>query len=387
MTAFFTIATALSLTVFTLIAASIDNQSRTQQTDQELTTTAEQLIQTADWSDSFTFNRFGVQSWTAISDHFAFIDDAGIAVASPDQAGLPPDHVITALVATARRTGRSEFVTAPAGATPSEFRWTALAYPFVSEPVVLVGTPTKPIKTAHQHLDIMLILAAVGLTIGGVMIGHLLSGLAMRPALRSIAQQEQFLREAAHELRTPLTTMRLGVAGIPDPDAPAALQRVAEQVRRMSELTDRLLDRARLRNADAPEIVLTPLRLDQLVERAVEDHPTNDHVTVSTTPTVVRGHPELLTQLVRNLVDNAVAHGAPPVRVIVGHDTLTVADDGTGIEEDRRKGVLRPGGSTGSGTGTGLAIVAWIAAAHAAEISLGAPASGGLEVTIQFPTT
>jgi two-component system OmpR family sensor kinase len=385
MTAFFTIATALSLTVFALIAASIDNQSRTQQTDQELMTTAEQLIGTATWSDTFTFDRFGVQSWTTIHDHFAFIDDAGIAVASPDQDGLPPDHVIATLVATVHRTGRSAFVTAPAGATQSEFRWTTRAYPFVSEPVVLVGTPIRPIETAHQQLVIMLTLVAVGLTIGGAMIGHLLSGLAMRPALRSIAQQEQFLREAAHELRTPLATMRLGVAGVPDPDAPAALRRVAEQVRRMSDLTDRLLARARLRGADTAEIVLIPLRLDQLVERAIEEHPNAEHVTVSSTPSIIRGHPELITQLVRNLVENAVTHGAPPVRVVVGHDALTVADSGPGIGEHRRQRVLRPGGSSGSGTGTGLAIVAWITTAHGAELRLGAAVSGGLEVAVQFP--
>lgn len=99
---------------------------------------------------------------------------------------------------------------------------------------------------------------------------------------------------------------------------------------------------------------------------------------MSTIPCVVRRQPELITQFVRNPVEDAVIHGAPPVRVVVGHDALIIADDGPGVGTVGNASPDRPGGSTGSGTDTGLALVAWVAAAYGAELGLGTAASGGL---------
>jgi two-component system OmpR family sensor kinase len=388
MTAFFTLATALSLTVFAVITATNDAESRTREASKDLVATSDVLLRTADWdqaTERFSFGRLGVQSWDTVTDHFAFVDNHGIVVASPDQAGLPSDRTIADLVDRAHRTAAVASTDAPDVGHGDTYRWVAQSFPDAAEPVVLVGAPSAPLVAAHERLVRSLVLTAISLTVGGAVLGHLLSGLAMRPALRGIAQQEQFLREAAHELRTPLATMQLGVDAVPDAEAPAALRRMSEQVQRMADLTNHLLARARLRTPDGSAVALSPLRLDQLVERTLEELPDRDDVEHVTAPTVVDGQPELIAELVRNLVENAFRHGAPPVRIVVTDRVLRVSDGGAGIPSARRTHVLRPGGSTGSGTGTGLVIVAWVARVHHADLRLATAATHGLEVTVSFP--
>ena len=109
---------------------------------------------------------------------------------------------------------------------------------------------------------------------------------------------------------------------------------------------------------------------------------------------LVRGDPEALRVLVRNLVDNAVRytppHGSVQVRV---HSTsreavLEVADTGPGIAPADRERVFdrfyRRAAAQESGTGLGLAIVKAIADRHDARVMLGESPAGGLLAAVSF---
>ena len=248
---------------------------------------------------------------------------------------------------------------------------------------VLVGTELARSEHDHDLLVRWLALGCTALVCCAAAVGHLLSGRAMRPALRGLGQQEQFLAEAAHELRTPLATLRLVVERGGSSDEALRL------VDRLSRLVTGLLARARLESG-AQRVELVPLRLDQLVETTVEELPDHESVTVTAEPVVVRGDPDLLAQAVRNLVENAQRHGGPagsPVEVGVTPGLVTVRDHGDGVPlADRERVFARGVTGTGPGTGAGLAIVRWVAGLHHGTARLTDAPGGGLLAELRLPT-
>jgi len=247
---------------------------------------------------------------------------------------------------------------------------------------VLVGTELARSEHDHDLLVRWLALGCTALVCCAAAVGHLLSGRAMRPALRGLGQQEQFLAEAAHELRTPLATLRLVVERNGSSDEALRL------VDRLSRLVTGLLARARLESG-AQRVELVPLRLDQLVETTVEELPDHESVTVTAEPVVVRGDPDLLAQAVRNLVENAQRHGGPagsPVEVSVTPGLVTVRDHGDGVPlADRERVFARGVTRTGPGTGAGLAIVRWVAGLHHGTARLADAPGGGLLAELRLP--
>ena len=228
---------------------------------------------------------------------------------------------------------------------------------------VLAADDPGPDENDHVLLVRWLALGCTGLVLAAALVGHLLSGRSMRPALQALARQEQFLAEAAHELRTPLATLRVTL----ESGSPAE---AAGLVDRMGRMVGGLLTRARI-EAGTQQAEATPLRLDQLVEQVVDEvslaHPGAD-LTVTAGPVVVDGDPDLLEQAVRNLVENALRHGGgTPVEVDVHEGGVTVRDHGPGFQA----------GAAPDGHGIGLAIVRWVASLHGGTVVLGAAPGGG----------
>jgi signal transduction histidine kinase len=109
----------------------------------------------------------------------------------------------------------------------------------------------------------------------------------------------------------------------------------------------------------------------------------------------VRGDPELLSQALANLVDNALKHGGaqPSVEVTVGEDEgapfVAVDDSGPGIPEDAREQVFRrfhrlDSSRTMPGSGLGLSLVAAVAKLHHLDVRL-EDSHPGLRVVLQWP--
>ncbi len=213
--------------------------------------------------------------------------------------------------------------------------------------------------------------------------------------------QRRFVANASHELRTPLTLERamLEVA-LADPDASEASLRLAcERVLAAGGEQERmiaaLLDLARSeRGLDHSEDV----ELDAVVAAVLEAAVSADGITVATAQVQarLRGDERLIERLAANLLDNALVHNVPDGWVSVvtateaGRAILRISNSGPVIDPGEVDGLLEPfrragGRLSGRGHGLGLSIVAAIAAAHDAELSVRARAQGGLDVEVAFP--
>ncbi|MBX9402624.1 HAMP domain-containing histidine kinase [Lysobacter sp. BMK333-48F3] len=234
----------------------------------------------------------------------------------------------------------------------------------------------------------LLIVAALAAL--GLLLGNLLARRALRPVVQSFEMQERFIASAAHELRAPVANLRaLCESAAAGDDSPQrALDRVGDIALQASGLVDKLLLLARLDSGGAP-LQKQSLRLDLLAEAALPD---DGSVALEARESVVQADPVLLQSALRNLVENALAHGrrdgAPAaVRVTVGAGWVTVEDDGPGFPESLRQRLAQPFvASAGSrGAGLGLSIVRHIAQLHGGSLSLENRESGGARAVLRLP--
>ena len=113
-------------------------------------------------------------------------------------------------------------------------------------------------------------------------------------------------------------------------------------------------------------------------------------------PCQVQGDPELLFQLLANLVENAIVHtpSGTTITVMLRPDTvhaaLIVQDDGPGIPAEACDKVFRrfyrlDASRTPPGHGLGLALVAAVAELHGGAIAVAPATPSGLAMTLTLP--
>lgn len=205
-----------------------------------------------------------------------------------------------------------------------------------------------------------------------------------------VQAQRQLLANASHELRSPLARVRMALAFLEDEGADRA-RWVAEADREISHL-DRLIDdllvTTRLASSEAP---LATERVDLLAIVAEEAARHDLEVGADGSAPVV-GDPRMLRRVVRNLLENAVAHGAEPVRVSVltvdGEALMRVDDAGTGLP-DAPDALFRPftrGPTVAAGTGLGLSIVRQVVDRHGGQVRLLPGPGGGTRAEVRLPS-
>jgi len=220
-----------------------------------------------------------------------------------------------------------------------------------------------------------------------------------------LSYQSRFIADAAHQLRTPVAGLKAHVEVALREDDPAqAKQTIAHlytAVERMSRLVAQLLSLARnepttLRKLDLAPLDLSKLAFDVAMEWVPEAYRRNiDLGFEGVQPhATVRGDATRLTELINNLLDNAIRYsrdnGRVTVRVASRPSRLSVSDDGPLIPVDERERIFerfhRLLGTHADGSGLGLAIVQEIAQLHDAKITLSEDADGlGNTFTVTFP--
>ncbi|MCG5486680.1 MAG: HAMP domain-containing histidine kinase [Sinorhizobium meliloti] len=207
---------------------------------------------------------------------------------------------------------------------------------------------------------------------------------------RLIKSHRALLANASHELRSPLARLRMAIdlyEQAPNED------RKQEIIRNLSEL-DTLIEEILLASRLDHVEKLDALESVDLLALVSEEGARND-VEVSGMPAIVAGDARLLRRLVRNLLQNALHHGGPPVTAAVapadGAAILRVRDHGPGIADSERHRVFepfyRPSGRSeaAGGWGLGLALVRQIAERHGGAVRYEAPPDGGACFVVTLP--
>jgi two-component system, OmpR family, sensor histidine kinase TctE len=222
--------------------------------------------------------------------------------------------------------------------------------------------------------------------------------------------QRRFIANAAHQLRTPLAAMRANCELLAQAIDPRRREHVLEQLlatsSRASRLANQLLSLARAESSattarfadieinglcrDVAREVL-PMALERNIEFGFEG--VDD-------PVIVCGDATLLSELIHNLIDNALKytprHGTVLLSILAHPPQILIEDSGPGISEEDRERVFAPftriarfeAGSAHAigGTGLGLAIVKEVAQSHRAKVEISSSRFGGAMFRVTFPT-
>jgi signal transduction histidine kinase len=224
-------------------------------------------------------------------------------------------------------------------------------------------------------------------------------------------QVGRFAADASHELKTPLALIRLNAEKLrarlaDDPEAAAALADILDELTRLHAVMDRLLFLAKSESG-ALRLTLRPVAIAEFLAEFAEDAQAlaEDRgvrfALGDNRPGELRADPELLRQLLLNLVANAVAVSPPGGAVTLASGPaadgwgITVADEGPGLPESQLARIferfvrVEPAGADAAarpGHGLGLAICRSIAGLHGGTIRAeNRPGRSGLAVTLALP--
>jgi two-component system OmpR family sensor kinase len=214
--------------------------------------------------------------------------------------------------------------------------------------------------------------------------------------------ERSFAANAAHELRTPLAgaiaqAQRLR-SETGEPAIEARASEIEATLKRLTRLSERLLQLARAeggrlridRSADLR--VIARVVVDDLERASAKD---SIALTLPSTAVMSDIDPDAFAILCRNLVENALRHGAEnaPVEVILTEDGhLIVSNDGPVLLRqtlDRLTSRFERADARADGSGLGLAIVAAIANRIGSSLSLKSPRPGessGFQASLRLPT-
>lgn len=222
---------------------------------------------------------------------------------------------------------------------------------------------------------------------------------AIEEARASDAATRRFLADASHELRTPVAALQASIETLlreqPErPDRDRLEAAVARDSERLGRLVNDLLGLARLEAHPTRELVDLAAIARPLIEDA---HARAPHAAITLDAdgdTTLRGDPDAIERVLRNLIDNALTAIQPTGRIDVqlrqrnGYTEALVTDNGPGVPEHEHQRIFERFvrlDHTKPGHGLGLAIARRIAQQHNGDLTCD-PKPSGASFTLRLPT-
>ena len=239
-----------------------------------------------------------------------------------------------------------------------------------------------------------------------VVLGLAFAWRAVRAEARLATRKAEFVSAVSHELRTPLTSIRMYAdmlkEGWVKDDTTRAdyFALISAESERLTRLVNNVLDFSsiekgkkdfEMRLGDPGDVVrdvaevLRPYLREKGFELHVESPETLPECSFDK---------DALTQILVNLIDNAVKYGEREVRLEADVDNgnvyLRVLDRGQGIPAGERERIFEAfqrgsNAHSGGGSGLGLALVRHYAHAHRGEIEIDAREGGGSIFSLRLP--
>jgi two-component system sensor histidine kinase BaeS len=219
--------------------------------------------------------------------------------------------------------------------------------------------------------------------------------------------KSKFVSDVSHELRTPIANLKLYIEllerGHPDKQTHyrAVLQ---QQIKRVAELVDDILDLARLESHQQQDTAPKPIQLNALVAQIVTAHQPRaeaSSLALSFVPLAdlppTYGDANQLAQVVTNLLANALHYtqqGTIEVRTLLREQQigLQISDTGRGIATEDLPHIFErfyrgrhSHHADVPGTGLGLAIVKEIVELHHGQIEVDSQPDRGTTFSVWLP--
>jgi two-component system, OmpR family, phosphate regulon sensor histidine kinase PhoR len=220
--------------------------------------------------------------------------------------------------------------------------------------------------------------------------------------------KSDFVSTVSHELRTPLTsiygfaeTLMRSDVDFAEPERATFLRYIASESERLIQIVDDLLNVARL-EAGTLALAVEPVAVAEAAREAAaaaEPHANGVRFAVDVVPAdlVVSADREKLTQVLANLLDNAVKYSPEGGTITLSARRrsdaveIVVADEGLGIPRSDQQRIFTKffrtdrGGPGPGGTGLGLFLVRGLVAAMGGRIWVESEEGHGSRFTFDLP--
>jgi len=222
-------------------------------------------------------------------------------------------------------------------------------------------------------------------------------------------QQQNFLLAVTHELKSPLASIKLAVQTILKRDLSKEqrdqfLSNSLKDIERLDDLVGNVLIATKLENLryNFPKEQIDLTELVKNVAGRLQIHSCTSQVikTELQSDIQIEGDRFAITNVVTNLIENAIKYSPPCAHVVVklaaenGHVLFRVSDHGIGIDDHEKRMIFNKFYRVGNedtrktkGTGLGLYIVKTVLERHRAQISVKNNTPSGSIFEVVFPPT
>lgn len=251
-------------------------------------------------------------------------------------------------------------------------------------------------------INILILLASGALS-------YYLAGKTLKPIEEMVNKQKRFISDAAHELKTPLTAMKTDLEvtlqdkKINISEAKKSLKSTIEEVDKLNEFTNRLLDQGRYQNGKDKD-KFEEVDIKEIIEGGVKNlkslGDSNKQAINSDLKSIkIEGDKVALKQLFTNLIENALKYGGIKKNIYIksyesgNKCVVEIKDEGLGISEKDLPLIFEPfyradksrTKSSTNGYGLGLAICKEIVKYHNGTIEVSSKPNMGTVFLVKLP--